>query len=127
MTIGECLDRVDRICKNGVDPDIKLHALSELDQKIYHTVFLTHEGEFVEFSGYDENTGDDTKLLIPSPWDHLYVDYLIMRVAQIANEAGRYNNARTAFEEKMTEFRNWYTRTHVPKQGPSVRYWGGAR
>lgn len=111
MTIAEALSRADDLRKNTLSENIKVAMLSELDGRIYFDI-LHPEVREAEFVGYDESTPSDTKLLVPYPYDALYVAYLDQEICKVTNEVAKYNNARIVFNEKYEAFARWYTRTH---------------
>lgn len=116
MTIKECIDIVDNVKPNQYSIDDKVQWLSYLDGTIINDVFKTHEGydgSLDLFEGYsvDKMT---VKLLVPSPYDRLYTQYLKMKIDEENGETARYNNSATMFNSYMLEYRKFYNRTHMP-------------
>ena len=116
MTIIECINRADALKFNNYTQDEKIAWLSTLDGKIKTEVIDTHEGEKVEFSGYNSETPHDTMLLAPAPYDELYLRYIEAQVDYANGEMGKYNNAMAMFSAAYSEYARWYNRTHKPKQ-----------
>ena len=122
MTIIEAINRLDKIKPNGYDQSDKVTWLSELDGMVKQTVTDTHEGgEDISFTGYDATTPLDTVLLIPSPYDSAYLDWLSAKIGFADGEIVRYNNYITRFNDVYGEFVREYHRTHMPK-GKKIRY-----
>jgi hypothetical protein len=117
MTITESIARINSLKPNSYSDIDKIRWLSELDGKIKSEVIDTHEGsEGVVFNGYDENTiANATNLLVPSPYDNLYVLWLESKIDYYNGEYARYNNSSTAFNVAYLEFAKYYNRTHMPK------------
>lgn len=126
MTIQEAITGIDERTPNGFPLTWKLRWLSELDGILYREVLLTHAGEVPTFSGYPEDLSqearEETVLLVPAPYDRLYLYYLESRVDYENGETGRYNNSGAMFRAACDDFRNWYTRTHLPISG-AARYY----
>ena len=110
MTINEAIAAVDGLRNNQIPEDVKRAMLSELDGRIYREVIAP---ESVDFTGYTTETNGETALLVPYPYDGLYVNYLEMEISRINGEMPRYNNAAIVFNEKYAAFKRWYNRTHT--------------
>ena len=110
MTINEAIAAVDGLRNNQIPEDVKRAMLSELDGRIYREVIAP---ESVDFTGYNTETNSETVLLVPYPYDGLYVNYLEMEIARISAEMPRYNNAAIVFNEKYAAYKRWYNRTHT--------------
>ena len=115
MTIIEAITRVDAIKPNTYSQIDKVKWLSELDGIIKAEIIDTHEGgENVAFSGYTEYTDLDTKLLVPAPYDEVYIRYLEMQIDYANNEYGKYNNSMVMYNSVYTAFEKYYNREHMP-------------
>ena len=115
MTIRDVLTQVDSNLGNTYTQKEKISWLSALDQRVKTLIVDTHEGgENVAFSGYDETTDQDTALLVPAPFDEMYLRWLEAQIHYRDHEEGRYNNAIDTFNVLWAEFRNYYNRQHMP-------------
>lgn len=122
MTIIEAINRLDKIKPNGYDQSDKVAWLSELDGMVKQTVTDTHEGgEDISFTGYDATTPLDTVLLIPSPYDSAYLDWLSAKIDFADGEYARYNNSMTRFNDTFLAFSRFYNRKYMPK-GAKFKY-----
>ena len=117
MTINEAISAADGLRNNQIDESVKRALLSELDGRIFFEVINPYAKEF---NGYNENTDSGTELIVPYPYDGLYVTYLEMEIARINGEMPRYNNAAVIFNEKYSGFKRWYNRTHRKKSAGIV-------
>ena len=115
MTIIEAINRIDEVKPNHYDQPQKIKWLSTLDGIIKKEVIDIHEGnEDVVFDGYtDDNALDE--LLVPAPYDELYIRYLEMQIDYANGEYGKYNNSMDLYNEAYTAFKRYYGRTHMPK------------
>ncbi len=116
MTILEAITRADQIRPNELEPAVKLRWLSTLDGQIHGELLNSHEPEPGPFSGYGEDTElISTELLVPWPYDELYVRYLLMRIDLEHGELDRYNNEAASFNRLWQSWAGQYCRTHLPK------------
>lgn len=116
MTILEAINRVDSTKPNSYTQVEKVDWLSTLDGVIKNEIRDTHEGgEDVVFAGYDADTSLDTELLVPAPYDDIYIRWLEARIDYANGEYGKYNNSLTAYNDAYTLYANCYNRKHMPK------------
>ncbi len=123
MTIQEIIDRVDYLSPNQYSDEQKTRWLSDLDGRIVHEVFLTHEprwGVMRMFEGYTDTEND---LLLDGPYaSDVYENYLLSRIAERNAEISKYNLYATLFNEAYTNYVNWYNRTHKATQQSGWRF-----
>lgn len=115
MTLQQALIRLDELHHNTYSAAQKTAWLSQLDGRIHTKILSTHEGTESDFSGYDGNASPDTVLLVPGPFDEIYIHYLVMQLAYHNGELERYNNAASLFQAAWDGFARHYNRTHLPK------------
>lgn len=116
MTIIEAINRVDILKPNSYSQNEKIWWLSCLDGMIYEEIISTHEGgENIDFSGYNDKTLLGTQLLVPAPYDEIYIRYLEMQINYANGEFGKYNNSVFMYEAAYESFKRYYNRTHMPK------------
>lgn len=114
MTIGQALEALDSAKFNTVSREEKIRWLSELDaQAVEYLQTLT--GQEQPFSGYDADTDPETKLLIPTPYDQMYLYRLESRIDYQNSEYDRFNNANAMFEAAWTQFTQHCIRNCKPK------------
>lgn len=115
MTISEAISRTDAVKPNAYDEPRKILWLSELDGMIKSEIIDTHsDGETVSFAGYDIDTAVTTELLVPAPYDVVYLRYLEMKIDYSNGEYGKYNNSLMMFNAAYSAFANYYNRKHMP-------------
>lgn len=116
MTLIEAITRIDTLKPNTYSHQEKIKWLSTLDGIIKHEIIDTHEGgENVIFDGYDENTNQAINLLVPAPYDDIYIRWLETRIDYTNGEFTRYNNGVEAYNDAFSEYCKYYNRTHMPK------------
>ena len=118
MTIKECIDMVDSIKPNQYGVEEKTRWLSFLDGIIINDVLKTHEGyegQYDEFTGYSHDRLG-TKLIVNTPYDQMYVEFLKMKIDEANGETARYNNSATMFNSYLGMFKKYYNKYHMPLQ-----------
>lgn len=120
MTLIEAITRIDTLKPNTYTQQEKIKWLSMLDGIIKYEIIDTHEGaDEVSFVGYDENTNLATELLVPAPYDDIYIRWLETRIDYTNGEYARYNNALQAYNDVYSDFCKYYNRIHMPKGNKS--------
>ena len=115
MTILEAINRIDAIKPNSYGQPDKIRWLSTLDGIIKREIIDTHEGaEGVSFNGYTENTNLTTEMLVPAPYDEIYLRYLETQIDYANGEYGKYNNSMSMYNTAYKAYANYYNRTHMP-------------
>ena len=116
MTIMEALHRIDTIKPNSYGQAEKKKWLSTLDGIIKREIIDAHEGgEDVVFNGYTEDTDLTTTLLVPAPYDEIYLFWLEAKINYWNGEYGKYNNSIEMYNEAYSAYAKYYTREHMPK------------
>ena len=115
MTIMEAIAQVDSLVPNTYSQKDKVGWLSRLDHLIKTQITDLHEGaEKVRFSGYDNSTNQHTVLLVPPPFDEIYLRWMEAQIHYHDGEIDRYNIAITMYNTAYEGFQNNYTRNHRP-------------
>ena len=115
MTIIEAINRIDLIKPNTFERLEKTRWLSALDGIIKSMIIDTHEGgESVEFKGYDADTDTTTVLLVPAPYDEIYLFWLESKIDYWNGEYARYQNSMIMYNTAYAAFEQYYNRTHRP-------------
>ncbi len=118
MTINEAITQIDSLKVNTYIPADKIGWLSRVDTMIKKNIIDTHEGsESVLFAGYTEGTDLETVLLVPAPYDELYIRYLEAQIDYTNGEYAKYNNSILMFNAAYQAYANYYNRNNMPKSG----------
>jgi hypothetical protein len=124
MTIMEVLHRIDSIKPNTYTQNEKIAWLGDLDSLVKREIIDTHVGgASVVFNGYTENTDLMTKLLVPSPYEDVYIFWLESKIDYWNGEVGKYNNSIAMFNEVYSAFARYYNRMNTPL-GSNFKYFG---
>ena len=115
MTIQEAISLTDSKKANMMTSDDKIRYLSELEGKLYNEIFKKHAGLTVQTCPvYTSTTSVSTELLVPAPYDMVYVYWLMCQIDVDNQEMDKYNNDRALFENAWTEFADYWRRGHMP-------------
>lgn len=117
MTLIEAIGRINELKPNTYSHTDKVKWLSTLDGIIKTEIIDTHEGaEEVTFTGYNEDSDLTTELLVPAPYDSIYLRWLDAQIDYANGEYDRYNNAVQAYNDAYTAYERNYNRTHMSKR-----------
>ena len=115
MTIAEVISKVDALKPNTYAPEDKIDWLSTLDARVKSQIIDAHEtNEPIYFYGYDSVSDMETELLVPAPYDEMYLRWLEAMIDYHNSEDGHYNNAIMLFNNAYEGYKKHYTRTHMP-------------
>ncbi len=122
MTIIEAINKIDSLKPNNYTPEDKIAWLSTLEGVIKNEIIETHEGsDKATFNGYNEETALDTVMLVPAPYDDIYVKWLEAQIDYYNGETSKYLNSMTMYNSAYAAFERFYNRTNMPK-GKSIKF-----
>ena len=121
MTIHEAIVALDTRRQNVFTRQEKLRWLSQLDGRICAEILCAYGQTGPDFQGYTDATDPETALLVPAPWEEMYLWYMEAQMYLADGESVRYENASAMFNACFTGYKNHYHRTHTPK-GTNWRY-----
>ena len=115
MTIREAIDKLDSLVINTYTQADKIEWLSRLETEIKQEIIDTHESSkrFV-FSGYDEDTSEDTELIVPAPYDDVYLKWMEAQIHYYNGENNKFNSAMMMYRAALDAFASYYHRYHMP-------------
>lgn len=120
-TLQQALTRIDAICPNAWDDAAKIQWLNECEHMIQMRILDAAPEQCVT---YDADTERGTVLLVPAPFDRLYVYYVIAMCDYAAHETAHYADSMALFNAALDEYAKWHQRTNgaaVPSPGRAIR------
>ena len=108
-TLQQALTRIDAICPNAWDDAAKIQWLNECEHMIQMRILDAAPEQCVT---YDADTERGTVLLVPAPFDRLYVYYVIAMCDYAAHETAHYADSMALFNAALDEYAKWYQRTN---------------
>lgn len=125
MKIIEAISRIDGLKHNTYTQSEKIAWLSRVDSIVKRLIIDTHEGwEEFTFSGYDDKTDVETEMLVPAPFDEMYLRWLEAQIDYANGEYGKYNNSILMYQTAYDSYANYYNRNNMPL-GNKIKYFGG--
>ena len=122
MTISEAISRLDSQKHNTYTQSDKVDWLSRLDSMVKKHIIDTHEGaDEVTFTGYDDSTDPQTELLVPEPFDEVYLRWMEAQIDYTNGEYSKYNQSILMYKAAYDSYANYYNRNHMPL-GNSFKY-----
>lgn len=122
MKIIEAINRIDSLKHNTYSTNDKIAWLSRLDSMVKRLIIDTHEdGEDVNFTGYDDSTDMETEMLVPAPFDEVYLRWLEAQIDYTNGEYDKYNNSILMYQAAYDGYANYYNRNHMPK-GRKIKF-----
>lgn len=122
MTIREAIDLYDTLIAQCYERDILIGWLAELDGMAIQEIFAGYDHSPVPegWQPYTYATSLDTQLLIPAPYDGVYLEFLRMKNDDW-NKEKTYTNSAKAFNNAYATFGDYWRRNHRKKQ-PCLRF-----
>lgn len=140
MTVAGLIEQFDAERPNDLSDDTKKNWLKKCEQMIINEILISHEHDLesedrislgvsgstliVTSAGSFEEHIDqfdmDTILLVPEPYDDLYINYLDQRMAWNNNDTKRYNAASVVYNNSYLAYQQYFNRTYKTKKTPSV-------
>lgn len=108
MTINKTIELTDRLKPNAFSPEIKAGWLSELDGTVAREVLDITPPVFA----FPEDM--DKPLLIPHPFEDVYILYLSAMIDLHNRDYADYNNLSKAFNSRLDQFKKDYIRHNIP-------------
>ena len=128
MKLQQAIDRVDEMRPNMQSRELKIAGISELDGLIWKELIMKHVMKPEEYDRYekdeegrpvmpeyDSDTDEGQKLLVPAPYDNIYLYWLMAKIDEQTLETEKYNNDRAMFNASYESFSDYWTRNHMPK------------
>ena len=117
MTIREAIFMLDALIFNTYSNDDKIRWLSSLDTAVKQQIIKTHEGgQNVVFTGYTPDTPDTTVLLVPSPYDEVYLKWMEAQIHYHNGEYDKFNAAIIMYNSAFDAYASYYNKHHMPIQ-----------
>ena len=116
MTVTDTISQADELRLNTISDEQKAAWVMGLDQQI---------GERIDVASYVQSwPAGDGELLLPAPYDRVYVLYLCSQIDYYNNETALYGNDKAVYDEAMSEAMAWWRRQHCPDNTGNVQVMG---
>jgi hypothetical protein len=82
---------------------------------VKNKIINAHESQNpVYFYGYESDVDQETILLVPPPYDEMYLRWMEAQIDYYNSENARYNNSIMLFNGIYDDYKRYYTRTRMP-------------
>lgn len=135
-TVAEIISQYNTERPNQVEDAQKVLWLRKCERMIINEILVSHEHDLEEetrvdmkvvgshlvitgagsFEQHIDSFDMDTPLLVPEPYDDLYLHYLDQRIALNNNDKTRYNTAATQYNNALLMYQQYVNRTYKTKK-----------
>lgn len=121
MTVNEALAKVKDRKKNAFSDESLNAWLNDCEAIVQRELLLTVPDEIVQ---YEFPADKDKELILPRPYDELYVTYIIMMIQYTQEEYTDYNNTNNMFEAQYQKAQGYYNRLNPNPPSLKITNWG---
>lgn len=116
MTAEKCINLADKIIKNSIDDDIKIEWLAEFDGRILKELqgYVPEDNSWYRFVMRTGPAMTIEDMIIPFPYDGMYVNALLAEIYQAIGEKKRAETEIEKLQAKYSEF-SYYISREFPK------------
>lgn len=107
MTVYEAIAKVKDRKPNAYSDESLNDWLNECEAMVQRELFLTVPDEIVQYKFPEDR---DKELILPKPYDALYVTYIIMMIQYNQEEWGAYNNSQAMFTAQYQGAQGYFNR-----------------
>lgn len=135
-TVAQIIEQYNAERPNQVADELKVLWLRKFEHIIINEVLISHEHDLEDenkkglkvvgstlvissagsFEKHIDNFGLDTYLLVPEPYDDVYLYYLDQRIALNNNDKTRYNTASIQYNNALLTYQQYVNRTYITKK-----------
>lgn len=136
MTVAGLIESYNNERPNQIADNLKINWLRKCERMIINEILISHEHNLEDertinlsvagstlkidsggtFEQHIDGFDMDTTLLVPEPYDDLYIHYLDQRIAYNNNDSKRYNIASTMFNNALLTYQQYCNRTWKTKK-----------
>lgn len=115
MKLKEAIRKADALRPNPIDEELKATWVAELEGRVAETAGMDQPTD-----GWAEN---DPELIMPYPYDDIYVFYVMAKIDFANEEMDLYANDSVMANERIDEALAWWRRNHVPPKSKKLKWW----
>ena len=118
MKLTDAISQAVLLTGAAVEPSVMCRWLSELDGQLSLTLYKTDSIIQYQMPGEGQ---ESPALLVPYPWDGMYIHYLEAMCYYTTGDFGRYQNSMAMYNQGEKAFREWCIRMHYPALGDTLK------
>lgn len=115
MTLKEALDWIDRLVPNNMESGDKVKFISDVDERAHLDIYSRARDYTGVYTRYQETADNNKELLIPHPYDSMYLYYISAQIDFFNKEIASYNNNMALYNTMWDDFAAFYRRNNYPK------------
>lgn len=120
MKVSEALEKVKERKPNAYDDHMLLEWLNEIEARVQRELMDTPpEGIF----SYTITDHMEHELLLPKPYDVLYLNYIIAMIEFNQQEYEAYNNTVDLVNTQFADAQNYYNTKYGRDSGLRIKNW----
>ena len=132
MTVAALIEQYNTERPNNIEDALKVTWLRKCEQMIFNEITDSHTHDplghtalslsvqgstlYIQEAGqYEDHIAGfdlDTELVVPEPYDGVYMFYLDQRIALNQNDTRRYNAAATQYNNALLQYQQYYNRMY---------------
>lgn len=112
-TMNTVIEYVDRMKPNVYSDDDKYRWINTVEGLVSHEVHNEPD--------YSLPDDADAPLLIPAPYDEIYILYVFAMIDFHNSEYNAYNNTVLLFTERLNQYKTWYVQHDTSGKGGNFR------
>ena len=113
MTLGETVRRFDLLYPNAMELPLKTDLISFLEGRLNREILALYGEDEPAFTGYSAAADADRTLLIPFPFDDIYLKFLAAENDLVNGDTARYLNSAAVFNSAWDMLAAYYNRTRI--------------
>ena len=121
MTVNEAIARIDRLRDNSIPTDVKIGWLENVDRYVQNEI-VAGRADAPEAPTFPYGREEDTPLLVPPPYDEVYLFKLEAMIYYEQREIKKYASSMALYNQAMAEYARKYVREHAALPHPPVIY-----
>ena len=116
MKVYEAIEKIKQRKPNAYNEEALNDWLNECEAIVQRELFLTPPEEIVQYAWPEDR---DEELILPKPYDALYVTYVKMMIEFTQEEFGTYNNTNKMYLAQYQAAQGYYNK--LDPNPPSLR------
>ena len=120
MLVKEAIQKVKERKPNAYSDEALLDYINECEAMIQRELNLETPEEIVQ---YEYPDGLEEELILPAPYNMVYVTYAIMMIQYNQEEIAAYNNSNAMFEAQFTEAQKYYNKQNENRKDYVITNW----
>ncbi len=111
MKIRDAIAYTDQLKPNSMSEEVKISLLSSLDGRIRIEVMGEAPEDIIAYAR-DDDKGVNRELLVPHPYDNIYLLYLSAMDDFFRLAFSDYASSVAVFNQAYNDFAKWWQRTY---------------